>query len=251
MCNPHPTIKTLEDLFLRPSVMLADVPHGIDHEWMVFFDNRRVRNPFGRVDLVLLKGEGDQQIYRHLQLGLMGSEGNEYEAIAYYEAGGGGTVVIPFVVVEGRLHIGVLIQHRQLMGQKPVMTAAGGYKAPADVSDRQTGERELREEVTRQSVILRGFMIEGDPVNPNRAVVITAGEGEGVTFFAAEINSDYVKKVDDGYYHFVPGAGDVDPGVEKALKTVFIPVREAARSPCGFVRCGTLALIADLDLLPA
>lgn len=251
MCQPYPEIKSLEDLILRPSVVLEDVPFDQDHEWMLFIDGRRVRHPFMRVDLVLLKGEGGQQIYRHLQLGLMGSEGNEYEAIAYYEAGGGGTVVVPFVRFEERLYIGVLIQHRQLMGQKPVKTAAGGYKSPTDMSDQKTGERELREEVTRRSVIERSYMLEGDPVNPNRAVFITAGEDEGVTFFAAEINPEFVECSQDGYLRFVSGAGEVDPGVEKALKTVFIPVREAARSACGFVRCGTIALLADLDLLPA
>jgi|GEM_PF-4408902 hypothetical protein len=239
------------DAPVMPSVILGGVPHGMKHEWDVFIDGIPIRHPFYRVDIVLRKGEGDGEIYRHGQLGLMGSEGNEYEAFAYYEAGGGGTVVMPYARIDGRLYVGVVVQHRQLMGQEPVMTAAGGYRAPTDASAQVCGERELREEVTNQTdVILRSYMLPGEPVNPNRAVFITAREGEGVHYFAAEINPTFLRKGEGSdRYGFVPEAAQVDPGVEKALKTVFVPVREAALCKCGLLRAGLTALLVDLEMI--
>ncbi|MBU4315141.1 hypothetical protein KJ673_01925 [Patescibacteria group bacterium] len=180
----------------------------------------------------------------------MGSEGNKYEAIAYYEAGGGGTAVLPFTFICGRLYVGVVLQHRQLMGEEPVYTSAGGYQALTDKSAQQTGERELREEVTNcVRVIKRAFMLPGAPVNPNRAVFITAGDGEGVKYFAVEVLSSYLAPDSNGYYHFVRGVERVNPGVEKALRTVFIPVREAALCKCGLVRAGLTALLVELDFI--
>ena len=230
---------------IRPSVELASVPVGFPKDWKLIVDGIEVG--YSLAEMVLDNPE--KVLYRNVQLGLVGSEGNEYVAIAYYEFGGGGTVPVSFAWIGGNLFVGAARQHRLLMGPNPVLCAPGGYKAPTDASDRETGEREMREEVSAdRRVILRTFMLEGDPMNPNRAVFITAGDGEGVTYFGVEINPEFLEAAQDGY-RFVEGAGRVDQGVEKVLGMLFIPVVRALRSADGLLNVGAGRLIAHLGLV--
>ncbi len=221
----------MESVKPEPSVTVPPLPEGLEPDWRIYVEGDCIIDGDGelvgatRVHLELWNSNKD--MYRSVQYGAFGSEGNEYDAIAYYEGGGGGTAVLGFAQIAGDIVVGVVQQHRMLMGDEPVLVIAGGYQRPGEDSKR-TGKREAGEELGNVHLYEEWIDLPGRPTNPNRAVWITAREGEGVKFQAVRVNPQALAFQADGTYRFREEVvRDAVDGEERVLSTVFLPAAEA------------------------
>lgn len=233
----------MSDKKLEPSVVLPSVPDNIERKWQVYLNGELVPN------VRHLRLENRAGMFRCLEYGLMSSEGNSYDSIGYYEAGGGGTVVIPYTMY-GEPYVGVVRQQRLFMGPEPVLCAVGGYMKPG--GHMATAVEELHDEFRTKALFLNEpFKLPGRPGNCNRAMWIAAAPDEGIHFTAVEVSPAALRVEKHGTLTLrreaVSNAPDVDPNnVEKIISTLFIPAREALLLADMFVVVGTARLMSHL-----
>lgn len=169
--------------------------------------------------------------FGHLTYGK--SPAGPYDQWAFHEANGGGSVVLPYAVVEGKTYIGLLQEGRPLQtAEGKVWNMPRGF-AEAGRSYLEVALAELSEEVGVVPEESRMRLLAGDPVNPNSAFFETwgiksDGEPEGVRLFVYDATG-LVEKSDGDAYQF-RGAVNPRPGLgEKIFKCVFLPINVAGR----------------------
>lgn len=145
-----------------------------------------------------------------------------YDGITIEEAGGGGSVIIPSVVIDGQLYIGVVEENRPKAGGKQ-FNVPRGFLDPGETHF-AAAKRELAEESGYTPMEDRIQDIGGEPMNPNSTFFVTKGSDKGVKPFAVQVRQDEVRKVQsendnpiDRVYEFNP---DVIQGVTPAGKKV-------------------------------
>lgn len=173
-------------------------------------------------------------VIEHPQLGTLtyGETPLGYDSWSFHEHGGGGSVTLPFIVVEDGLFVGVVRQLRPNQGGE-VWNAPRGFLDPGE--DRAFGAaRELAEEVGLPAATSRVFPLPGQPGNPNSTFFETWAEGEGVTFFGMEVDPALAIRVEGGFC-FKPGVLDESEMARRSRlaeaigEVLFVPWYDAAQ----------------------
>lgn len=112
---------------------------------------------------------------------------------AYHERGGGGSVTLPFAVLNGRLYVAVVQQNRPLQSKVPVLNAVRGFLDP-DKTHFEIAAAELGQEM---GLIARPIKLPGPGANPNSTFFETWGEGEGISFWAVPVSTGMLEKTND------------------------------------------------------
>lgn len=166
----------------------------------------------------------------HDKLGILTygkSPSGEYDQWAFHEAGGGGSVIVPYAVVDNKLLIGVVTQSRPLQSENPVDNLPRGFMDP-EKSHFQAATSELAEEIGISDLTIQDLGGEGG--NPNNAFFETWGENEGVMFWAVRVPADALVH-SEGKYGFKPGVVrpvEGDKMAERILGSKFISLEEAS-----------------------
>ncbi|MBI4181693.1 MAG: hypothetical protein HY520_01880 [Candidatus Aenigmarchaeota archaeon] len=158
-----------------------------------------------------------------------------YGTWAFYEAGGGGSVVVPYFVRYDDLYVGVVLQERPFQNRTgPVANVPRGFLGP-DLDHlkaaMQEGAEEMRIKVRpfHESVSdagafsIRLHPLAGRPGNPNSTFFIhDATVGEGIHFYGAECNHIEIAT------HFITSDHPVDIRftVERNLEIRYEPEQE-------------------------
>lgn len=202
------------------------------------------------VDGVLLP-RTNSVVIDHPKIGTLtyGETPQGYDGWAFHEEGGGGSVVLPFVILKDELFVAVVLQDRPNQGGK-VLNAPRGFLDPGE--DRCLGAaRELAEEVGLRPSPSSIFALPGTPGNPNSTFFETWDEGEGVTFFGIEVAEDQVAYISETLC-FKPGALDRSPPakhkqlVEKIFRAQFMTWMEAAKLGDLFTNAAVARLLVHL-----
>lgn len=124
-----------------------------------------------------------------------------YDGWSFKELGGGGSVIVPYAQIDGRLYIGVVEEARHNQGGK-VLNVPRGFLDPGE-SHFNAAIRETEEEMGYTSG-MAPFELEGIPMNPNSAFFETPWKGEGVRVFALPVRAEELERVEN-VYRFRPG----------------------------------------------
>lgn len=116
-----------------------------------------------------------------------------YDQWAIREPNGGGSVTVPYVVIDGELYVGAISQLRPFAGRK-ITEASRGFSLPNELHI-DTAKREFGEETgAHESLSSRIHVLEGRPVNPNNTFYIASPtKGEGVRIFGLPIKPEEVE----------------------------------------------------------
>lgn len=109
------------------------------------------------------------------------------------ELNGGGSVIIPYLFIDGELYVGANRQERSLTGGL-VTEVPRGFSLPQETHD-ETAKREFQEETgVVKPIAERIKALPGRPINPNSAFFqANPRKGEGVKFFGIKIEPNEVE----------------------------------------------------------
>jgi 8-oxo-dGTP pyrophosphatase MutT (NUDIX family) len=176
----------LEKLSLRND-SIYPIPDSIQHIWQVFIDGQPVDH---------YSHLAAQSKYGVMNLGISPDLGQH---ITFQEPGGGGSVIIPFVVIQEQrvvdlrslnkkqdyqIYAGLIEQQRDRQGGL-VWNVPRGYVNQGDSHD-QTAAKELTEETGLSG---QPFLLPGQSLNPNSSYFET-GKDNGVRIYAINLGSD-------------------------------------------------------------
>lgn len=187
-----------------------------------------------------------KNMHRVVELGWVDDQrGNAYDAIRYWELGGGGTVTIPYALFESQLWIGVVTQFRVHMGGD-VENAPRGYLKVGGTSRDENASEELAEEVGPKVAALNApVQMEGNGVNMNSAVFWTAEANEGNSFHAVEVPDGYLERRGERELRFKEGLVAPEGG-ESIIRCRFVPWMDVVHGRDGLSIVGVARLIAHL-----
>jgi len=202
---------------VEKSTKIERLDEGIRHGWKLLVDGQPVEvNEMA----VLVNDRLGTLIYGK-------SPSGEYDQWAFHEVGGGGSVIIPYSMIDNQLFIGVVTQTRPLQSGEPVANVPRGFMDP-DKSHFQAASSELAEEMGLDIPVID---LGGEGGNPNNAFFETWGENEGVNFWAVKVPADKLV-AGEGEYGFKPGVVkpvEGDKMAERILGSKFIPLAEAGK----------------------
>jgi hypothetical protein len=200
----------------------------------------------------------------HDKLGVKISYGERVEGFdgpEIRETGGGGSVTVPFMLIDGGIYIGMVTQHRSGVGGE-IAEVPRGFLNPVGPDgkpeDHLSGAaRETTEEVGPLDSIRSRLISLRRGVNPNTTFFNTTGtdqEGEpnGVAFYGLQVMPEEVEQYEvDGQtiYRFkedIRQGSKGDKAAERITGTVFVPLEEAYRSPDMMTQAATGALLAHM-----
>lgn len=209
----------------------------------------------GLVQKLVLSSKFGRLVYGKHPLG--------YPTWAFFEEGGGGSVIVPFCRPDkkpGSLFIGVVSQMRYYQDSvEKILNVPRGFLDPGE-SHFKAASREVNEEFGHTQ--LRVIDLGGEPFNPNSAFFVTDGytsdgKKKGVRFYAVEFPRSALMADKDGNLVFKPGAIEVsNPGTASAkaaegiFASVFLPWQKAAELGDGFTLSGMTRLNRYLALNP-
>ena len=205
---------------LRKSVTTAiDASETATRSWCVYVNGQLLPN----VASVVID---------HPRFGTLtyGRTAQGYDGLTFHEYLGGGSVILPFVILDNQSLVGVVLQDRPNQGGN-VWNAPRGFDPGED--RRISAARELAEEVGLRAATTEVVSLPGQAGNPNSAFFETWDNDEGVTFFGIEVDSALVTSA-SGEVIFAPGAIDQSPGVVRSRNAEAI-----SRAVCSLVRSGT------------
>ena len=116
-----------------------------------------------------------------------------YPGWVFEENSGGGSVIVPYLIVNGETYIGMVQQARPLQSENPIWNVPRGFIDPGE-SPLEAAIREQEEEFGFQDAALRIRRIPGMGTNPNSTFFVTTGQ-EGVTFTAFRVFPNEVEEV--------------------------------------------------------
>ncbi len=180
-----------------------------------------------------------------------------YDGWSFHEVGGGGTVILPYAVVNGQPYVGLLHEKRHNQGGM-VWNCPRGFLNSATENHFEAAQRELAEELfTEHSLDVTKTKVEpldGEPGNCNSAFFETPSAGEGLKYFAAKFHPAVLQDDGNGGYVFKTGFLQPDSKLdaaqkgmgEKILKSRFVHWKEAARVSDLFTNAAVARLLAKL-----
>ena len=232
---------------VKLETLIKPIPAGKNRGWQVLLNGKEVKD----VQSVQIKSK-----YGLLSYGL--TPGG-YDGWSFHEAGGGGSVTVPYLYTgDKQLFIGLYEEERPNQGGR-VLNVPRGFIDPGETHF-QCAARELTEEFgSIMDVAKRVFKLPGLPTNPNSAFFETWGSGEGVHFHAIQILEDEVVVGTAGIFLKMKAQLGTDAATHiKASSKIanaiacsqFIPWREAVALGDAFTQCGIARLVAtDLKFL--
>ena len=181
-----------------------------------------------------------------------------YDGWCFEEKGGGGSVIVPYFVLDevdqdypaagrSQLYIGLVQQDRYTMGGL-ITNLPRGFLAE-DETHFEAARREGGEEF-RFNLADRFSELPGSPTNWNSAFAVTLGDDKGVRFFSLDIKSNEVKLADEdgGVYTL---RDDVLKSVSKVGEQIFgssfVPYTAALRSNDMFTVAGVGRLLPVIE----
>jgi len=190
-------------------------------------------------------------VIEHPRLGTLtyGETPLGYDSWSFRENGGGGSVILPFIVANDEVFVGVVRQMRPNQGGE-VWNLPRGFLDPGE--DRAlSAARELTEEVGLPVQAADVFPLPGQPGNPNSAFFETWAEGEGVTFFGVKVDAALTVRADDGF-RFKSEVLDESPLAQRSRlaeaigEALFIPWYDAAQLGDLFTNAAVARLLVHL-----
>lgn len=175
-----------------------------------------------------------------------------YDGLALEEPGGGGSVTIPFVEIDGEVYIGMAIENRPYSGGR-VPNVPRGFLDPGE-SHFEVATREPGEEMQYEPIKKDVELLEGESMNPNSTFFVTIGPDKGVRFFKLEVDPNEVRVAEDSenpvnkVFEFNPGvlkAKEGDRLGERIYGSKFYHWTKAVKVKDMFTSAGVGRLIAD------
>lgn len=181
-----------------------------------------------------------------------GMRAEGYDGLLIHEPGGGGSVLVPYVIYGSELYVGLLEEERKTMGGI-VLNLPRGFLDPGE-SHFETAAREFQEEagVSVEKNRIVDLKHEGVPVNSNSAFFDTSMTGEGAHFYAVRFTTKEVLPVMRGNYYvgvFMNGIikpRENDKVGEKIFRCAFHPWNIAVAQGDQFTISGVGRLLAYL-----
>lgn len=132
----------------------------------------------------------------HSKLGVKFSYGqgpDNYDQWVIQEVNGGGSVIVPYLKIDGELYVGAIRQKRSLTGGL-VTEVSRGFSLPHE-THAETAKREFEEETgVIKPLVERVKSLPGKPVNPNSTYFqANPRKGEGVKLFGVKIEPNEVE----------------------------------------------------------
>lgn len=118
-----------------------------------------------------------------------------YPGFVIAENGGGGSVIVPYALIDGELYIGMVQQARVLQSKVPIWNVPRGFLRQGE-SPLAAAIREQDEEFGFTNAELRILPIPGVGANPNSAFYVTV-DTPGVTYTAFRMFDDELELVAD------------------------------------------------------
>lgn len=178
-----------------------------------------------------------------------GKTAGGWDGWAFHEIGGGGSVIVPHVTIEGMIYIGVVEQKRDLQGGM-VYNLPRGFVEPGE-SHLQAAKREGGEELGIDSAKLKLTHLQADPGNPNSAFFETLDE-PGVQCYGFAVDPAWLERREDGNYRFKAGLLQTDADAkakkmgELILGSVFLPFYRASKLGDHFTPTGMARLFGHM-----
>lgn len=173
-----------------------------------------------------------------------GMRAEGYDGVLKHEPSGGGSVLVPFVVWEGELEIGLLQEERKTQGGI-VLNLPRGALDPGETHF-ETAVREMREEtgVSVRANRVKDLGEDARPGNPNSADYDTSREGEGIHFYAIEFYPAELTKV---YHSLHIDLSMFAEGVLQLSQDAITPTNKSAERifSCSFYPWNIAACVAD------
>lgn len=169
-----------------------------------------------------------------------------YDGWSFHEVGGGGVVIVPYVRIDGVLHVGLVEQMRHNQGGR-VLNLPRGFVDPNEPA-LLAASRELLEETEYEG---KPFVLEGEAMNANSAFFETTEEGEGVKFFAIEVPPEALERINDRWAFkkdaLIPATDESNmrKTAELILGVRFLPAKEAMKLADMFTVAGVGRLLAQ------
>lgn len=177
-----------------------------------------------------------QSRYGTLRWGFNGS----YDQWGFEEPGGGGSVLVPYSLVSGVLHIGCVRQPRPFQSVEPVWNVPRGFLEPGETHF-QTAAREGGEELGFGDSE-RIFALPGQPGNPNSTFFVTLAGG--VRYFAVRFSEKELTQVQDGFVFDKGVVKPVSKDAERIMGCEFFPWYQVAQLGDQFSNTAVARLLA-------
>ncbi len=148
---------------------------------------------------------------------------------AYHERGGGGSITLPFAILDDELYIAVVQQNRPLQSDGPALNTVRGFLDPGRTHF-ETAAAELSQEL---GLMAGPIELPGPGNNPNSAFFETRGGGEGVSFWAVPVPAGLLERTDDPLCR-QPPAG-LAPSTGQAaddFRPISVIIRPSRTTPC-------------------
>jgi hypothetical protein len=161
----------------------------------------------------------------------------KYDTWGFEEAGGGGSVLVPFFQNEhGVPFVGVVMQMRPFQSEEPVWNVPRGFLDPG-ATHFESAKTEASEELGVQNAD-RIFELAGEPGNPNSTFFVTRGlqengEAKGIRFWGVRFSES--EMVAEGENTFALREGVVSPVTDEAERIMgckFIPASSVVKLGC-------------------
>jgi len=175
-----------------------------------------------------------------------------YNSVAIEETGRGGSIIVPFVCLNGRqvvrpdqphdsLLVGVIEQYRNKQGGT-VLNVPRGFVQGDEENHEEAAAREMAEETGFQG---RPVLLPGHPLNPNSAFFETGADG-GCRVYGFCLTDDQVEVDATGLVLPVPGGLPSDKTGELIGKCRFVPIAEVLELGDMFSVAGAARLLLYL-----
>jgi hypothetical protein len=168
---------------------------------------------------------------------------HQFDGVCIAEPGGGGQQIMPFAIIGGKLHVGVVPEWRRNHG-RVVLNVPRGWKDP-ELSHLESALVEADEEVG-VSAMGKIFRLPGKPANFNSAWAVTLAKDEGFVYFAFEVAEDGLTRDGDSNTIFANAHEPIQGTGEKIFKCRFIPWHVAMGLEDNFTVAGVGRLMAYL-----
>jgi len=199
-------------MFFEMKKIPKEVPQ--DKRWKVddSYDERR------NVDFLQLLSQCGLLIY--------GQRPEGYPSWVFAEQGGGGVIILPYVIpVSGEILVGLIKEKRANMGEEPAWCGIGGFLNPNE-THREAQVREFVEETGFLEAV-QSEELPGLPINADRAFYVADPQkGEGVHAYCIRILDGELEANGDC---FKLRDSVLRPGFEKVNEVRFFPWRKAVQ----------------------
>jgi len=199
-------------MFFEIKVIPTEVPRG--ERW----DIRYVRDEYGVINFLQLSSRYGSLVY--------GLRPEGYPSWVFAEQGGGGVIILPYVIpVSGEILVGLIKEKRANMGEEPAWCGIGGFLNPNE-THREAQVREFVEETGFLEAV-QSEELPGLPINADRAFYVADPQkGEGVHAYCIRILDGELEANGDC---FKLRDSVLRPGFEKVNEVRFFPWRKAVQ----------------------